>query len=107
MIFQRVHRRANLLFSVHGLAEQVGHSLTGKYPTGVFSDSARLPLMLALRCGSILYGTTAVQYRLSAVWALSAAVRPAFAVLICAPGLGFSGFRLPSFIVEVLRWVRG
>ena len=42
MIFQRVHRRANLLFSVHGLAEQVGHSLTGKYPTGVFSKSVRL-----------------------------------------------------------------
>ena len=149
-------------FSVHGLAEQVGHSLTGKYPTGVFSDSARLlrrrtkakgwttyglppslknippeyflryarksrtaahlerarlrrilrralvPLgtrlpsssgllcaadrvgkyelrtadacrpallfVLALRCGSILYGTTAVQYRFSAVWALRAAV---------------------------------
>ena len=29
-------------FSVHDLAERVGHSLTGKYPTGVFSDSARL-----------------------------------------------------------------
>ena len=29
-------------FSVHGLAEQVGHSLTGKYPTGIFSDSVRL-----------------------------------------------------------------
>ena len=33
---------ANFPFSVHGLAEQVGHSLTGKYPTGVFSKSARL-----------------------------------------------------------------
>ncbi|WP_143149502.1 hypothetical protein [Butyricicoccus pullicaecorum] len=30
----------NLPFSVHGLAEQVGHSLTGKYPTGVFSRKA-------------------------------------------------------------------
>ena len=29
-------------FFVHGLAEQVGHSLTGKYPTGIFSDSVRL-----------------------------------------------------------------
>ena len=34
--------RANFPFSVHGLAEQVGHSLTGKYPTGVFSKSVRL-----------------------------------------------------------------
>ncbi len=33
---------ANFPFSVHGLAEQVGHSLTGKYPTGVFSKSVRL-----------------------------------------------------------------
>ena len=30
------------LFSVHGLAEQVGHSLTGKRPTGAFSQSVRL-----------------------------------------------------------------
>ena len=56
-----------------------------------------LPLMLALRCGSILYGTTAVQYRLSAVWALSAAVRPAFAVLIYAPKLGYPRPRLKTF----------
>ena len=40
--FKRRLQAANLPFSVHGLAEQVGHSLTGKYPTGVFSDSARL-----------------------------------------------------------------
>lgn len=53
--------------------------------------------MLALRCGSILYGTTAVQYRLSAVWALSAAVRPAFAVLIYAPKLGYPRPRLKTF----------
>ncbi len=31
-------------FSVHGLAEQVGHSLVGKRPTGAFSNSARFPL---------------------------------------------------------------
>ena len=31
-------------FSVHGLAEQVGHSLVGKRPTGAFSDSTRFPL---------------------------------------------------------------
>ena len=28
-------------FSVHGLAEQVGHSLVGKRPTGAFSNSIR------------------------------------------------------------------
>ena len=39
---KRRPQAANLPFSVHGLAEQVGHSLTGKYPTGVFSKSARL-----------------------------------------------------------------
>ncbi|WP_155827640.1 hypothetical protein [Butyricicoccus pullicaecorum] len=39
--FQFCGRRRSPL-SVHDLAEQVGHSLTGKYPTGVFSDSARL-----------------------------------------------------------------
>ena len=27
--------------SVYDLTEQVGHSLTGKHPTGVFSDSVR------------------------------------------------------------------
>ena len=31
-------------FSVHDLAEQVGHSLVGKRPTGAFSDSTRFPL---------------------------------------------------------------
>ena len=34
------------------------------------------------------------KYRFCTVQALSAAVRPAFAVLVCAPGLGFSGFRV-------------
>ena len=33
-----------------------------------------LSLMLELRCECELYGTTAVQYRFSAVWALRAAV---------------------------------
>ena len=43
-------------FSVHGLAEQVGHSLTGKYPTGVFSDSAR-PLLRGTKAkGWTTYG---------------------------------------------------
>ena len=31
-------------FSVHDLAEEVGHSLVGKRPTGAFSDSTRFPL---------------------------------------------------------------
>ena len=31
-------------FSVHDLAEQIGHSLVGKRPTGAFSDSTRFPL---------------------------------------------------------------
>ena len=31
-------------FPVHGLAEQVGHSLVGKRLTGAFSDSTRFPL---------------------------------------------------------------
>ena len=46
-------------FSVHDLAEQVGHSLTGKYPTGVFSKSARLPFMLGLRICRECLETTA------------------------------------------------
>ena len=32
------------------MAEQVGHSLTGKYPTGVFSKSVRL--MESVPCGT-------------------------------------------------------
>ena len=47
----------------------------GKYELRT-ADACRPALLfvLALRCGSILYGTTAVQYRFSAVWALRAAV---------------------------------
>ncbi len=62
---------------------------------------------LLLRCCAKCMGPLRTKYRFCIAQALSAAVRPAFAVLTCAPGLGFSGFRLPSFIVEVLRWIRG
>ena len=39
-------------------------------------------------------GQLRTKYRFCIAQALRAAVRPAFAVLICAPGLGFSGFRV-------------
>ena len=53
---KRRPQAANLPFSVHGLAEQVGHSLTGKYPTGVFSDSARLLIRRTKAKGWTTYG---------------------------------------------------
>ena len=98
------------LFSVHGLAEQVGHSLTGKCSTGAFSNSARgwestnsarreRAVRRTLLCWDCVanakfMGQLRTKYRFCIAQALSAAVRPAFAVLTCAPGLGFSGFRV-------------
>ncbi len=38
--------------AVYGVTEQVGHSLTGKYPIGVFSDSVSplwIPYTLSIR----------------------------------------------------------
>ena len=64
------------------------------------ADACRpvLLFVLALRCGSILYGTTAVQYRLSAVWALRAAVWPAFSVQVYAPWLSYCSIIQNSLI---------
>ena len=84
----------------HFLIPQGTADRVGKYELRT-ADACRPALLfvLALRCGSILYGTTAVQYRLSAVWALSAAVRPAFTVLICAPWLPYCSI-IQNFLTE-------
>ena len=72
------------------------------------ASRAALPFVLGLRCERELYGTTANQVQVL----YSSGAQCGSATCFCGARLrAWSGFfwfsRLPSFIVEVLCWIRG